>query len=418
VVSNDDRHAQLVAAAEALRGWVRGRRAEWDDVPLGIPMDTPAPFAAVYAPRSAPPAAVEVVVAPAMPLPQTPIASETGSDEVFLRTHVWRGTPSLIPEIATLLRALREPLIEHARQIAMAAVIAVLVGSAGWAARYYQLKWAAMPRTGTATLESIPPGSEVLIDGAAAGTAPLTTELEPGRHVVEFRRRDATQTVTIDVAAGQSTLGRVDWNARRTGRLRVDSSPAGARVIIDGRDRGVTPLAVEDLPQGSHTVVLESPAGSVRRTAAITAGHTTEIAETIYSGWLHVSSPIELQIGTGGREIRLDERSQAILPPGPHEIWVENRTLAYRGVYQVEIEPGETASISVVPPPSALTVTASAPGEVFVDGQRAGETPLTDYPVNLGTRDIVVRAASGAERRFTTTVTTVPVRLDVDFSKP
>jgi hypothetical protein len=87
-------------------------------------------------------------------------------------------------------------------------------------------------------------------------------------------------------------------------------------------------------------------------------------------------------------------------------------------VYQVEIEPGETASISVVPPPSALTVTASAPGEVFVDGQRAGETPLTDYPVNLGTRDIVVRAASGAERRFTTTVTTVPVRLDVDFSKP
>ena len=71
-----------------------------------------------------------------------------------------------------------------------------------------------------------------------------------------------------------------------------------------------------------------------------------------------------------------------------------------------------------MPPPSTLTVTASAPGEVFVDGQRVGETPLTDYPVNLGTRDIVVRAASGAERRFTTTVTTVPVRLDVDFSKP
>jgi hypothetical protein len=353
-----------------------------------------------------------------MPLPQTPIASETGSDEVFLRTHVWRGTPSLIPEIATLLRALREPLIENARQIAMAAVIAVLVGSAGWAARYYQLKWAAMPKTGTAMLESIPPGSEVLIDGTPAGTAPLTTELKPGRHVVEFRRRDATRAVTIDVAAGQSTLGRVDWNAKRTGRLQVESSPTGARVIIDGRDRGVTPLTVEDLLEGSHAVVIESSAGSVRRTAAITADRTTEIAEAIYSGWLHVSSSIELQISLGERGIRLDERNQALLPPGPHEIRVENPRLAYHGLYQVEIEPGKTASISVVPPRSTLSVTASAPGEVFLDGQHVGELPLIDHPVDLGTRDIVVRSAWGAERRFTTTVTTVPVRLDVDFSKP
>lgn len=390
---SDDRRAQLVAAGEALSAWVHHQQAEWDDVPL------------------------EVAATPAM-APQAPMPPETWGDQPVLRVRVGRRTPQLVPKIATLLRALHGPLVKNARRIAILAAMVALVGSAGWAARSYWLKRAAMPTTGTATLESVPPGSEVLIDGAAAGTAPLSTTLASGRHVVEFRRRGATRTVTIDVAAGQSTLGRVDWNARRTGRLQVQSDPAGARVSIDGRARGVTPLTIEDLPVGKHVVVLESPAGSVRRSAAIEAGRTTEITETIYSGWLHVFAPIELQISEGGRAIVLDDRNQALLPPGRHEIRVENRTLAYQGVLQVEIEPGKTASISVVPAPSTLTVTASAPGEVVIDGQRVGETPLTNYPVNLGTRDIVVRSAAGVARRFTMTVTTAPVRLDVDFSKP
>ena len=47
-----------------------------------------------------------------------------------------------------------------------------------------------------------------------------------------------------------------------------------------------------------------------------------------------------------------------------------------------------------------------------------GETPLTNYPIGLGTRDIVVRGADGTERRFTQRVTVAPVQIEVDFSKP
>jgi PEGA domain-containing protein len=67
---------------------------------------------------------------------------------------------------------------------------------------------------------------------------------------------------------------------------------------------------------------------------------------------------------------------------------------------------------------SALTVTATQPAEVFIDGERVGETPLTSRPINLGTRDVVVKSASGGERKFTITVTVDPVRIDVDFSTP
>ena len=67
---------------------------------------------------------------------------------------------------------------------------------------------------------------------------------------------------------------------------------------------------------------------------------------------------------------------------------------------------------------STLTVTASAPAVVLIDGQQVGETPLTSHPIALGTRDIVVKGADGTERRFTQKVTVAPVQIDVDFSKP
>ena len=43
------------------------------------------------------------------------------------------------------------------------------------------------------------------------------------------------------------------------------------------------------------------------------------------------------------------------------------------------------------------------PATVLIDGGQAGETPLTDHPLALGTRDIVVRSAAGEERKYTRT---------------
>jgi hypothetical protein len=41
--------------------------------------------------------------------------------------------------------------------------------------------------------------------------------------------------------------------------LLVASRPAGARVIVDGRRVGVTPLSVPGIKAGSHSVRLELP---------------------------------------------------------------------------------------------------------------------------------------------------------------
>ena len=358
-VGTDDRRARLLAAGGVLSGWVHQQQAGWEDIPVVA--------AAVPAGRG-----------------RTLFSTETLAEPAVPRARAEWRIPPLIPKIGAgvaslgrLLGALRDPVIRYARPVALAAVMFVVVGGVGWLARSYWLQWeAATPKAAPAAPKPVAP-----------------------------------------VVAAPQPKGRGGRGAKRTGGLQVESDPMGARVSIDGHPRGTTPLTLQSLPVGSHAVLIESASGSVRRNAVVEADRFTTIRESIFSGWLHVSAPFEVQYSEGGRGIVFDEHNQALLSPGPHDIRVDNRELAYHTVLHVEIEPGKIASISVVPAPSTLTVTASAPAEVLVDGQKVGDTPLASFPVNLGTREIVVKSAAGVTRRFTTTVTSAPVHLDVDFSK-
>jgi hypothetical protein len=358
-VGTDDRRARLLEAGGVLSAWLHRQQAGWEDVPV----------AAARAPAAH---------------PRTRFSLETSGEPAVPRVRAEWRVPELIAKVGAVvtslgasLGALRDPLTRYARPVALAAVMFVVVGGGGWLARSYWLQWEA------ATPKAAPP--------APKPVAPVVAAPQP--------------------------KGRGGRGARRTGGLQVESDPMGARVSIDGHPKGTTPLTVPSLPVGSHAVLIESSSGSVRRNAVVEADRYTTIRESIFSGWLHVSAPFEVQYSEGGRGIVFDEHNQALLSPGPHDIRVDNRELAYHSVLHVEVEPGKVASISVVPAPSTLSVTASLPAEVLVDGQKVGDTPLTNFPVNLGTRDIVVKSASGVTRRFTTTVTSAPVRLDVDFSK-
>jgi hypothetical protein len=243
----------------------------------------------------------------------------------------------------------------------------------------------------------------------------MITDLSPGRHLVEFRRGETIRSLEVNVTADESTVARLDWNAPRTGTLRVDSTPTGATVIVDGRERGVTPLTLGDLTVGQHELVLRAEAGTVRRTVTVRLDRPTEVSEALYSGWMHVSTPIEIEISQDARRLPLDEQNRVLLPPGTHRVQFQNRTLGYLETRQVQVRPGEITRVVIAPSPSTLTVSANTAAEVLIDGERAGYTPLTNFPIRLGTRDIVVRTSAGTERRFTLTVSATPVQLTVDF---
>lgn len=426
-MQDDIRRAQLVEAAETLVAWVHERRATWtdpEDPDLG------------YLPQASRP-----VVSPSFPLePAGALADSASYADLFSslpedapvaeepsrpRRQISFAVP--LAAIRSLGGALQHLLVFTTRLGvgaarfgpvagklgAVAAIIAVLAG-AGWAVRPYVTRMVNTPQTGTAVFESLPP-SEVLVDGVSIGTAPLTADLPAGHHVIQFRRRRGIRTVEIDVVKGHSTTARLDWDAVPTGQLTVSSDPAGAHVLVDGKDRGVTPLTLNDVALGPHTVVLQSDQGTVRRTVTVTADRAVDVNEAIYAGWFKVFAPFEVQVAEGTRPIRLDDQNQAMLPPGSHELRFENRSFGYSEVKRVEVQPGQTASLSLVPPPSLLTVIADLPAIVIIDGQQVGETPLTNHPIALGTRDIIVRNAAGEERQFTRSVTVAPVSIDVKF---
>jgi hypothetical protein len=401
-VDDTGRRSDLLAAAEALRDWAYARRATWTSDPLPPPSSrtvhtpvVPVQVAAAQpaaAPPMAPPSVPIPVPAPPAPAFEPPPAPIVAPSVVaFEPPPIVEGLPiadveeapaaaeAPVPEpkVKINLEDWREPAVTWGRRLGVAAAIALVVGGAYWAVQEY--------------------GTQVVSE-------------------VRDRTAAALPDVNGDDVASQPAVGRASLGA--TGTLEIQSNPTGASISIDGKPRGTAPMTITDLSAGSHSILLESDKGAVRRTIQIAANRTVQINEAIFSGWLHVSMPIEMQINEGTRALRLDERNEVLLPPGVHNIRFENSSIGYSEVRQVEVKPGVTTSIAITLPNGVLSVSANEPAVVLVDGQPVGQTPVADYPIKLGTRDIVVRSDAGVEKRFTITATVVqPARLDVDFSR-
>ncbi len=347
------------------------------------------------------------------------VASEPATAMV-LASQVRRHQPSPLlgatRSVLAAAAAVAPPLLRWLPRLAAVGIVGALIFVGATAGRSYWQKWSA-PKTGVAVIESVPAGLPFTVDGKDAGKTPFEATLPAGTHTIEFRYKKLVRTLTVIVDPGSRVVQRVDWLKKPSGRLVVSSSAANsARVFVDGTLRGMTPLTLDDVGVGSHVVRFESAKGSVQRTVNVAAGETAQVDETIFPGWLLVNAPIELTVTEGTRIIRLDDRGQAMLPPGSHELHLENKALGYQEVRQVEVRPGETARLAITPPTSTLNVTATAPAEVWLDGVVVGQTPLADFAVEIGTHDLRVKSAAG-ERRVTALVTVKPFELNVDFAE-
>jgi hypothetical protein len=378
----DERQKQLVAAGEAMRKWIHAQRAMWAaGYPQSLTQLQPQ-LAGAAAGAIALPSAVLTEALPAAaetwPLAQSGPSWSDGLSE---------RVGSTVQGTSALLRSSWKVSVAVAAVLLVAAVV--------------RFAWPSAPSKAA-------PKSEPTSEASSAPSTPRSTQTKPASPRPNVPR--AAAAATGSAAAVAMTTG--------IGRLQIESSPTGAQVSIDGKERGMTPLTVEGLTAGPHKVVVHGKDGSVQQTVAITAGETTRLSESIYSGWLHVTAPFEVQLSEGANSIRLDDSNQVLLAPGPHDVRFENRTLGLREVRHIDIRPGETTAVSLEKPMSHITVTASEPATVLIDGQPAGETPLTDFAVAVGSRDVTVTSASGVVRHQTITVKVQSSTIDVDFSKP
>jgi hypothetical protein len=290
------------------------------------------------------------------PLPAAPI--ESPAPDVDPAPH---------RSLADLTADIRE---SSGRFLKLAATLVLVVGGLGAAAyggwRYYS----SLSIPGTLVVESTPAGAQVEIDGTQRGTTPATLDLPPGTHALALTRRGITRRFEVSVRPGEQTTQTLDWaQVREIGSLAVTTDPPGAKVSIDGKAVGVSPLTVPDLPAGKRRVVLEGQGGTVRREVTIETDRTATLSEAIFSGFLAVFAPVELQIYEGNRLLGTTENNRIMIPAGKHELTLVNRELGSRLSRTVEVEPGQVAAINITevpavaaapPPPAPPSAPASS----------------------------------------------------------
>ncbi len=165
--------------------------------------------------------------------------------------------------------------------IALGAVIAGLLLVIGW----LWTRDAAVPRAGEGDLvvQSRPPGARVTVDGSERGVTPITVRLPSGPHVLEVQAGTSEpRVIPLTIQANVQTAQYIEMQGvQDTGTLEITSEPSGARVVIDGQPRGITPATIRGLSAGDHSVVVEAGGRKVTQAVNIAPGSTAQLVVPI-----------------------------------------------------------------------------------------------------------------------------------------
>ncbi|MEM7246818.1 MAG: SUMF1/EgtB/PvdO family nonheme iron enzyme [Acidobacteriota bacterium] len=103
-----------------------------------------------------------------------------------------------------------------------------------------------VPDAARLSVASEPSGARVRIDGTPLGRTPLSVGLASGRHRLAVSKSGyLTEERTITIEPGRDVDLGVIALARAPGQLTVKTTPTGARVNVDGADRGTAPMTLE-----------------------------------------------------------------------------------------------------------------------------------------------------------------------------
>jgi len=178
------------------------------------------------------------------------------------------------------------------------------------------------------------------------------------------------------------------------GLLTVDSLPSGAEVYVDGKLVGTTPLENYRIPVGIHEVV-------VKKSAYVPAAYAVQIKanelKTLNVVLVPATGRLTVNSNPSGAEVYIDGEKAGTTPlrnytilEGIHEVVIKKAGYAER-TYAVSIRYGEfkVLNVTLAPETGKLTVKSTPIGaEVYIDGKKAGATPLENYTVTAGTHEV------------------------------
>jgi hypothetical protein len=342
-----------------------------------------------------------------------------------------RPQPATAPSYVPTTQNRKSPVPRYA----IAAVVLLVLVVGGWLALRHRGSAGNVPAdTGTLTVDSNPGGAQLLVDGKLAGVTPTTLTLPQGDHTLTLRASGAEpRSINVSVAAGSQVsqyieLTKTEVRTEATsGRLQVRTDPAGALVSVDSIPRGASPVTIGNLAPGDHTVVVSANGNSVQQSVTVDAGMTSALVVPLgssirekgpSSGWIAISSPIEIQLFEGGKLIGSNQSDRIMVASGSHQIDFVNEALGFKVSRSVSVAPGKVETVTLRPPMGSIAINAIPWAEVWVDGEKAGDTPIGNFPVAIGRHEVTFRHPEFGEAHEKVTVTLVgPARLSVDLRK-
>ena len=198
---------------------------------------------------------------------------EAQAVEVPSAVPVVSPTPAALPPPpAASAAGVRSPLVLALLAVAVFQTLVVL-----WL--WNREPVAARAGQGELVVQSRPASARVSVDGEERGVTPITMALPAGAHVLEVQiGKSEPRVIPLTIQTGVQTAQYIELqNVPTTGGLDIRSDPPGAKITIDGQNRGTTPVTLRDLPPGDHNVVLEANGRKVTQAVKIEAGITAQL---------------------------------------------------------------------------------------------------------------------------------------------
>lgn len=372
------------------------------------------------------PSAPRIDVAPPVPVP-SPEARPDGLDAFGSEDATEVIPPAAEPPRASPARLVRMSLAKwSAVGLVLVAVAAGAYGYQRWGVRWIL--------NGSLTIETSPAGVDVVIAGKNVGRTPVSLKLAPGQYDVQLGAADHARTVKVSVAARSATVQHFEMPAivpavvATTGGLRIDTEPNHLPVLVDGAARGVSPLSLDGLSLGEHAISVRTDRGVVHRTVQVqpnevvslilSAAAGTVDAPNVSAGWVSLTAGVPMQLREAGKVIGTTESDRVMLPVGEHTIEISNPALGFRVERKIRVTAGKTTASRIELPNGTLSINAQPWAEVWVDGERIGETPIGNLTRVIGTHEVVFRHPDLGERRESVVVSLAgPARIGVDLRK-